>query len=124
MRYTKGQRVRTPAGLGTIAYERLAAPDYTEAEAVSVVLDGETRAGYVGTIFRAATVEPLPLAPRADDERWEFPDLRDAELQVSNARAALAAATTTKARRIAAEDLEFWTNKSAMLFAAKGRATP
>ena len=60
MRFTQGQRVRTPGGLGNVAYERLAAPDYTAAEAVSVVLDSErTRAGYVGTIYRAEAIEPL-----------------------------------------------------------------
>jgi hypothetical protein len=64
--YTQGERVRTPLGLGTVAYQRLAAPDYREAEAVSVVLDSErARAGYVGTILPAADVEPLP-APAAD----------------------------------------------------------
>lgn len=42
-------------------------------------------------------------------------DLAEAELLASDARAELANATTNKARRHAAEDLEFWTNKSALL---------
>lgn len=67
MRFTQGQRVRTPNGLGSVAYERLAAPAYTEAEAVSVVLDSErTRAGYVGTIFKAEAIEPLTREQCAD----------------------------------------------------------
>ena len=55
--YTHGQRVTTPQGPGTVAYQRLAAPDYREAEAVSVVLDAKRQQpGYVGTIFPAAAV--------------------------------------------------------------------
>jgi hypothetical protein len=57
--YEQGQRVTTPLGPGTVAYQRLAAPDYTEAEAVSVVLDDRReRYGYTGTLFAAYKVTP------------------------------------------------------------------
>jgi hypothetical protein len=60
MRYTQGQRVRTPMGLGYVAYERLGPPDYTEAAAVSVVQDSQrTRIGYVGTMWAAHKVTPV-----------------------------------------------------------------
>jgi len=52
--YHQGQRVNTPRGSGSVAYQRLAAPDYRDAIAVSVVLDCErARIGYAGTIFPA-----------------------------------------------------------------------
>lgn len=52
--YHQGQRVTTPRGAGAVAYQRLGAPDYCDAIAVSVVLDCERlRPGYTGTIFSA-----------------------------------------------------------------------
>jgi hypothetical protein len=51
------QRVATPKGAGTVAYQRTRPPDYTVADAVSVVLDSERqRPGYNGTMFQAADV--------------------------------------------------------------------
>jgi hypothetical protein len=59
MTFSQGQRVTTPLGLGTVAYQRLAGPDYTAAEAVSVVLDDRReRYGYTGTLFAAYKVTP------------------------------------------------------------------
>lgn len=59
MTFEKGQRVNTPLGPGTVAYQRLAAPDYRDAEAVSVVLDDRRdRYGYTGTLFAAYKVTP------------------------------------------------------------------
>lgn len=55
--YHRGDRVTTPQGPGTVAYQRMAPPDYSAAEAVSVVLDSQRgRAGYAGTIFAAGDV--------------------------------------------------------------------
>lgn len=55
-----GQRVTTPKGSGAVAYQRTKPPDYTIAEAVSVVLDSERqRTGYTGTMFPAADVTPV-----------------------------------------------------------------
>lgn len=55
-----GDRVLTPSGPGTIAYIRMAPPDYTRAEAVSVVLDAKRNtAGYGGSIFAADQVRAL-----------------------------------------------------------------
>jgi hypothetical protein len=69
--FTQGERVRTPLGLGTVVYQRLAAPEYREAEAVSVVLDSErARIDYRGTILPAGDVEPLP-APAAGGLRCD-----------------------------------------------------
>ena len=57
-----GDRVLTPYGRGTVAYVRMAAPDYREPEAVSVILDAKRgQLGYAGTIVPAASVSPEPL---------------------------------------------------------------
>lgn len=64
MQFHRGQRVRVKRGdgttaLGQVAYQRLAPPDYLDAEAVSVYLDQKTnQPGYAGTIFSAKDVEP------------------------------------------------------------------
>ena len=56
--YRQGDRVQTPNGPGAVAYQRMGPPDYTEAAAVSVVLDSErTRAGYTGTVFPASAID-------------------------------------------------------------------
>ena len=56
--YRQGDRVQTPNGPGSVAYQRMAAPDYAEVAAVSVVLDSEqTRAGYTGTVFPASVID-------------------------------------------------------------------
>jgi hypothetical protein len=79
MTYTQGQRVRTPLGLGRVAYQRLAPPDYRTAEVVSVVLDSErTRVGYQGTILLAMTVEPLTDERCADELEHPGGDARNA----------------------------------------------
>jgi len=55
--FDRGDRVMTPGGVGTVAYKRMAPPDYARAEVYSVVLDRErTRADYTGTIYPAAAV--------------------------------------------------------------------
>jgi hypothetical protein len=54
---TTGARVLTPLGLGTVAYVRMAPPEYTAPAAVSVVLDVKAdRPGYTGTLFPATAV--------------------------------------------------------------------
>lgn len=58
--FRQGDRVLTPGGRATVAYVRMAAPDYREPEAVSVVLDLHRGQGYVGTIYHASKVEHLP----------------------------------------------------------------
>ena len=55
---TKGTRVTTPRGPGTVAYVRNLPPTYTMPEAVSVVLDANKgQPGYAGTGFRADVVK-------------------------------------------------------------------
>lgn len=45
---------------GIVAYVRMAPPDYTEPEAVSVVLETkQNMPGYSGTIFPANKIKPL-----------------------------------------------------------------
>lgn len=62
--FTKDQRVMTSRGAGSVAYQRMAPPDYATPEAVSVVLDSERyRNGYAGTIFSAADVAPEATTP-------------------------------------------------------------
>jgi hypothetical protein len=56
--YRQGDRVQTPNGPGSVAYQRMEPPDYSAVAAVSVVLDSErTRAGYTGTIFPASAID-------------------------------------------------------------------
>lgn len=62
MTFEMGQRVRirSTGELGTVAYQRMAPPDYTSAAAVSVVRDSKRdQIGYVGSIYPAAEVEPV-----------------------------------------------------------------
>lgn len=57
MLFEKGQEVKTPLGYGIVAFQRMKAPEYREAEAVSVVLnDRVTIKGYQGTMFAAESV--------------------------------------------------------------------
>lgn len=64
--FTQGNRVRTPSGLGTVVFNRMAAPGYHEVEAYSVLLDKDKAESErppfptkFGTIFPAKDVEPL-----------------------------------------------------------------
>jgi hypothetical protein len=64
--FSKGDRVRVQPGnggpeqLGTVAYLRMAAPDYCSAEAVCVILDAQReRPGYSGSMFPVAQVTPV-----------------------------------------------------------------
>jgi hypothetical protein len=62
----KGSRVASPGGPGTVAYVRMAPPDWTHIEAVSVRLDACVgRLGYSGTIYLACDVMPLDETDRA-----------------------------------------------------------
>ena len=59
---TKGTRVITPLGPGTVAYVRMGPPDYSNPEVVSVVVDSRLAnfgKGYVGTTFAAVEVSPM-----------------------------------------------------------------
>jgi hypothetical protein len=67
----QGDRVLTPGGRATVAYVRMAAPDYCEPEAVSVVLDRHRSQGYIGTIYLAAQVEHLPRCTSVLDREWQ-----------------------------------------------------
>ena len=55
MTFTRGDRVNTPSGPGTVNYIRMLPPDYTAIGVVSVALDrrfDDLMAGkYFGTIF-------------------------------------------------------------------------
>lgn len=56
----RGQRVNTPKGPGIVNYWRMAAPNYTEMEVVSVRLEHrEQDIGYEGTIFPINQVTPM-----------------------------------------------------------------
>lgn len=56
----QGDRVLTAAGVGTVAYVRMAPPYYRVEAAVSVVLDArQGQPGYAGTIFAADDVRPV-----------------------------------------------------------------
>ena len=55
-----GQKVKTPHGAGRVQYVRMAPPDFTAVEAVSVLLDG--RAAYGGTIYAAKDVVAIEEA--------------------------------------------------------------
>lgn len=60
MQFEKNQRVSTPEGNGSVVYQRLIAPDYRNAIAVSVRLDKRVSdISYHGTIFPADKVTPL-----------------------------------------------------------------
>ena len=63
---TRGDRVLTPLGPGTVAYVRMAPPDYREVEAVSVVLDGirDRWPNYTGSTF---PVDKVSVTPREED---------------------------------------------------------
>lgn len=59
MNFYQGERVKTPNGIGTVVYQRMKAPDYSSAEAVSVKLDNVIRYDYVGTIFKAEDIQSI-----------------------------------------------------------------
>ena len=56
MTFTRGQRVKTPLGVGTVVYQRMSPPDYTDAFAVSVKLDSKKNPEYNRTIFPAEAI--------------------------------------------------------------------
>ena len=63
MSFTQGQRVNTPSGSGTVNYQRMAPPTYSQAESVSVFLDNREpdrlQGKYGGTVFPAEKVTPI-----------------------------------------------------------------
>lgn len=68
MNFFKGQKVKTPLGEGTVAWQRMAPPSYSQAEAVSVRLSGhEADYNYTGTVFSADKVMPLESVPLETD---------------------------------------------------------
>ena len=61
--YLKGDIVLTPQGFGKVAYIRMRSPNYSEIEAVSVVLDSKMwETGYTGTIFPSSEVALIEVA--------------------------------------------------------------
>ena len=62
MQFTQGQRVKTPLGCGSVCHQRMAPPNYTEVEAVKVLLDARLPSAFAdmcrGTILLAREVEP------------------------------------------------------------------
>lgn len=57
MIFHKGQRVNTPMGPGSVAYQTMEPPDYREVLSVSVILDSRRdNDNYSGTIFSAKKV--------------------------------------------------------------------
>lgn len=60
MVFETGQRVLAKGQPGTVAYQRMAPPDYVHALTVSVVLDSKrSQPGYRGTVFLAVDVAPI-----------------------------------------------------------------
>lgn len=64
--FHKGQKVKTPLGEGIVNYQRMAYPNYSEAEFVSVFLKKKLEEmnkppfpNYSGTIFPAKDIEIL-----------------------------------------------------------------
>jgi hypothetical protein len=56
----QGDRVETKQGPGEVAYVRMAPPEFSRPQAVSVVLDAKRGTlGYAGTIFAAAEVRKV-----------------------------------------------------------------
>lgn len=52
-------RVKSSGRTGTIAYARMAPPDYSKPEVYSVRLDHTLRAHYNGTIIKAEDIEVI-----------------------------------------------------------------
>lgn len=66
MSFTRGERVMTPNGPGRVNYVRMAPPDFSKVEAVSVVLDRHLdRPSYAGTIYPAGNVWSIEGEPDA-----------------------------------------------------------
>jgi hypothetical protein len=56
--YPKDTRVRWQGRAGTVAYVRMAPPDWREAASYSIVLDDQRhRTGYAGTVVPASELE-------------------------------------------------------------------
>jgi len=71
--FYKGDKVSTPLGLGTVAYVRMAPPDYSSAQAVSVVLDARRgKPGYTGTMFKASDVSWVRGGQPGDRRRSRY----------------------------------------------------
>lgn len=65
--FCAGDRVWTPLGHGTVAYVRMAPPDYARPMAVSVVLDARRyEPGYSGSTFFAAQVRHEGTGPHPE----------------------------------------------------------
>jgi hypothetical protein len=76
---TRGMRCRTPYGLGTVAWRRMAHPDFIRVEAYVVILDDRLYdPAYTGTAMRAGAVTRLegaephtPLRTCGEGSAWE-----------------------------------------------------
>lgn len=56
-----GERVTTPGGKGTVAFRRMAPPNYSRVMMYSVILDKmRHRSTYRGTSYQAVEISPLP----------------------------------------------------------------
>lgn len=61
--YTIGQPVNTPDGPGTVGFVRMAPPNYSQPEAVSVILNSKrNNPNYKGTMYSANVVTKATLA--------------------------------------------------------------
>jgi hypothetical protein len=59
MKFFQGQEVITPDGKGRVAYQILKAPEFMDAESVSVLLDSKRNyISYAGTKYPADKVTP------------------------------------------------------------------
>ena len=67
--YTRGQRVVTPDGPGTVAYVRMASPYFSTVAAVSVALDTKRGLpGYTGSVYPSRDILPSTGSVLTDEE--------------------------------------------------------
>lgn len=60
--FYRGDRVKTPMGMGTVAYQRMAPPEFKQPAAVSIALDDRrNEPNYTGTVFRAEEIGQVEL---------------------------------------------------------------
>lgn len=60
MQFYKDEKVKTSLGVGVVVYQRMKAPDYAEAEAVSIkLIHRQDEKDYQGTMFPASEVTKL-----------------------------------------------------------------
>ena len=73
MLFLKGERVYADGKLGTVVFQRMKAPSYSQPEVVFVCLEEKKNdSGYVGTVFPADQVEHSFYAEQNDLDEDDF----------------------------------------------------